>query len=272
MSIFVSRRSVVAGLFSSAVSPAFSQTLPDLPSFTDFGHTLPFLTLTPDGKTDNLESGDLNAEQAAAGGPTIVDPPLPPRRPQGLSASSPVRNRISRRTKTRENAPAPEQAAPSMPAPSILRGHAPSLVAALRNSNTNEHMRLDFGNYRRQKDEFNHFARDWRQNREIDIANALIEKFGRVAGELGATSFNLFCAYRTPETNRMLQKTSGGQASNSLHLVGKAFDITADGFSAATLQQAALKVAQRDGFGGVGYYPRSEMPFVHIDIGGLRHW
>jgi len=67
-------------------------------------------------------------------------------------------------------------------------------------------------------------------------------------------------------TNAMLHANSEGVAVHSLHLQGKAIDITLKGRSLEQLRGAAL--AQRSG--GVGYYPKSD--FVHVDTGRVRYW
>jgi uncharacterized protein YcbK (DUF882 family) len=115
----------------------------------------------------------------------------------------------------------------------------------------------------------NHFMRDWRVNQEIRIDPALIDLIWELHEELGSkTPVQLICGYRSPATNEMLRRTSGGQARRSRHLTGQAADLMFPDVPLKQLRYAAL-VAER---GGVGYYPASGIPFVHVDTGNVRHW
>lgn len=78
--------------------------------------------------------------------------------------------------------------------------------------------------------------------------------------------FHVISGYRSPATNHMLWKSSGGVAKTSLHTVGKAIDIRVPGRDLGTLRRAAVYL----GRGGVGYYPASD--FVHVDTGRVRYW
>ena len=117
--------------------------------------------------------------------------------------------------------------------------------------------------------QLNHFMRDWRQNLEIKIDAALIDLMWELHEELGSKEpIHLICGYRSPKTNEMLRRTSGGQAKNSLHLVGKAADLVFPDVPLKQVRYAALAKER----GGVGYYPTSGLPFVHVDTGNVRHW
>lgn len=70
----------------------------------------------------------------------------------------------------------------------------------------------------------------------------------------------LLSGYRTPERNRTLE----GAARRSMHIFGRASDITLPGYSPA---QVAM-IAATTGAGGIGLYPR----FTHVDTGRLRAW
>jgi uncharacterized protein YcbK (DUF882 family) len=115
----------------------------------------------------------------------------------------------------------------------------------------------------------NHFMRDWRRGMEIKMDPALIDLIWEVHEELGSKQpVHLICGYRSPGTNEMLRRTSGGQARNSRHITGQAADITFPDVPLKQLRYSAL-VRER---GGVGYYPASGLPFVHVDTGNVRHW
>ena len=79
---------------------------------------------------------------------------------------------------------------------------------------------------------------------------------------------HIISAYRSPATNQMLRSRSSGVADNSQHTRGKAIDFFLPDVSPARLRELGLR---RHG-GGVGYYPRSGSPFVHLDSGSVRHW
>lgn len=83
---------------------------------------------------------------------------------------------------------------------------------------------------------------------------------------LGATSFEVLSAYRSPQTNAVLASMSRGVARNSLHTQGQAIDIKVPGFSPYQVREVAREL----GLGGVGYYPRTG--FVHVDTGPVRYW
>ncbi len=117
--------------------------------------------------------------------------------------------------------------------------------------------------------QLNHFMRDWRQNREIRIDPALIDIIWELHEELGSKEpVHLICGYRSPATNELLRRTSGGQAKNSRHITGQAADLVFPDVPLKQLRYAALAKER----GGVGYYPTSGLPFVHVDTGGVRHW
>jgi hypothetical protein len=81
----------------------------------------------------------------------------------------------------------------------------------------------------------------------------------------GQTQATVLSAYRSPETNAALAKTSFGVAENSQHIYGRALDIHF-GDKLADAMRAA-RAMQR---GGVGWYPHSS--FMHIDSGPVRNW
>ncbi len=66
----------------------------------------------------------------------------------------------------------------------------------------------------------------------------------------------------------MLRKRSKGVANKSQHMLGKAMDFYIPGVPLKKLRETGLKMQM----GGVGYYPRSGSPFVHLDVGSVRHW
>ncbi len=115
----------------------------------------------------------------------------------------------------------------------------------------------------------NHFMRDWRRSMEIKMDPALIDLIWELHEELGSKQpVHLICGYRSAGTNELLRQTVGGQARNSRHITGQAADLTFPDVPLKQLRYSAL-VRER---GGVGYYPASGLPFVHVDTGNVRHW
>ena len=115
----------------------------------------------------------------------------------------------------------------------------------------------------------NHFMRDWRRDMQIKMDPALIDLIWELHEELGSKEpVHLICGYRSPGTNEMLRRTVGGQARNSRHITGQAADLMFPDVPLKQLRYSAL-IHQR---GGVGYYPASGLPFVHVDTGNVRHW
>ena len=115
----------------------------------------------------------------------------------------------------------------------------------------------------------NHLLRDWRESEPIKMDPHLIDLLWEVHREVGGKEpIWVVCGYRSPETNSMLRKRSSGVAQFSQHMLGKAVDFYIPGVPLDQLRAAGLR-AQR---GGVGFYPTSGSPFVHLDTGSVRHW
>jgi uncharacterized protein YcbK (DUF882 family) len=115
----------------------------------------------------------------------------------------------------------------------------------------------------------NWIMRDWRKNKVITIDPKTIDLAWEMHEELGSKEpINIICGYRTANTNEMLRKTRGGQARFSQHITGKAIDITFPDVPLKRMRYSAL-IRER---GGVGYYPTSGVPFVHIDSARVRMW
>jgi uncharacterized protein YcbK (DUF882 family) len=115
----------------------------------------------------------------------------------------------------------------------------------------------------------NNLMRDWRESQSIAIDPHLIDLLWEVHREVGAKeAIWIVCGYRSPETNSMLRRRSSGVAQLSQHMLGKAIDFYIPGVPLDQLREAGLR-AQR---GGVGFYPTSGAPFVHMDTGSVRHW
>ena len=115
----------------------------------------------------------------------------------------------------------------------------------------------------------NVFLRDWRRNEPANMDPALFDLLWEVYQETRATQpIHIVSAYRSPQTNAMLAANSSGVADNSQHMKGKAIDFFIPGVPISTLRAAGM----RKQIGGVGYYPTSGSPFVHLDTGSVRAW
>ena len=117
--------------------------------------------------------------------------------------------------------------------------------------------------------QLNHFLRDWRRNETIRMDPRLFDIVWEMYRRSGARDYiNVVSGYRSPNTNAMLRSRSSGVAKESQHTRGKAIDFFIPGVNLATLRAIGMQMQG----GGVGYYPRSASPFVHIDVGGVRAW
>jgi len=115
----------------------------------------------------------------------------------------------------------------------------------------------------------NQFLRDWRRNEPTRMDPRLFDVVWEAYRSVGATDYiYIVSAYRSPATNSMLRSRSAGVAEKSQHMLGKAMDFFIPGVPLKKLRDAGLRVQA----GGVGYYPRSGSPFVHMDVGNVRHW
>jgi len=111
--------------------------------------------------------------------------------------------------------------------------------------------------------------RDWRQDKTVRMDPHLIDLLWEVHREVGAKQpIWVVCGYRSPATNESLRTHSSGVAKFSQHMNGKAVDFYIPGVPLDQLRAAGLR-AQR---GGVGFYPTSGSPFVHMDTANVRHW
>lgn len=115
----------------------------------------------------------------------------------------------------------------------------------------------------------NKFLRDWRRNEPTKMDPRLFDVLWEVYRQSGAKEhIHIVSAYRSPATNEMLRRTRGGQAKKSQHMVGRAIDFYIPGVKVSKLRAVGMKMQA----GGVGYYPKSGSPFVHIDVGSVRAW
>jgi len=115
----------------------------------------------------------------------------------------------------------------------------------------------------------NHALRDWRTGQPTNMDPHLIDALWEVYRAVGAQEpIHVIGGYRSPATNAMLRRRSSGVARHSQHMHGKAIDFYIPDVELSAIREAGLRLRR----GGVGFYPSSGAPFVHLDVGSVRHW
>ena len=115
----------------------------------------------------------------------------------------------------------------------------------------------------------NHFLRDWRSQDQTTMDRHLFDILWEVYRDVdGKKPIQIISAYRSPATNAMLRRRSSGVARFSQHMLGHAMDFYIPDVPLEQIRYAGLRVQR----GGVGFYPTSGSPFVHLDTGNIRHW
>jgi uncharacterized protein YcbK (DUF882 family) len=109
------------------------------------------------------------------------------------------------------------------------------------------------------------FLRDHYSGEKTRMDVGVVDFLADVLDAVGATRATILSAYRTPETNAMLARTTFGVAEHSQHILGRALDLRPD-----TKLADAMSAARGMQRGGVGWYPQSG--FIHIDTGPVRNW
>ncbi|WP_235882888.1 DUF882 domain-containing protein [Rhizobium rhizophilum] len=117
--------------------------------------------------------------------------------------------------------------------------------------------------------QLNYILRDWRRNEPTKMDPRLFDLVWEVYRQSRAKGYiKVVSAYRSPATNSMLRSRSKGVAKESQHMRGTAMDFYIPGVALKTLRELGVKMQA----GGVGYYPKSGSPFVHMDVAGVRAW
>lgn len=156
-----------------------------------------------------------------------------------------------------------------------LRAKAePAAIAAPRRLNlANPHTGETFTGYYRDDhgpiasamEDLSDFLRDFHCGEQIRIDVGMLDFLATVVDAVGVGRASVLSAYRTPETNAMLRRTTFGVAEHSQHMYGRAIDFTLSGRLDDAMEMA--RTMQR---GGVGWYPQSH--FIHLDSGPVRNW
>lgn len=110
--------------------------------------------------------------------------------------------------------------------------------------------------------------RDIRQNEMFPMNVPLFDVLRGIQGFYEQYGWNypivINSGFRTEKTNNSLLKE--GAAKNSMHLVGKAADISFPGVPVRDIGRLGMYFSQ----GGVGFY--ESRGFTHLDTGALRQW
>ena len=117
--------------------------------------------------------------------------------------------------------------------------------------------------------QLNHFLRDWRSQEQTTMDRRLFDILWEVYRDVdGKKPIQIISSYRSPATNAMLRRRSSGVARFSQHMLGHAMDFFIPDVPLEQIRAAGLRLQR----GGVGFYPTSGSPFVHLDTGSIRHW
>ncbi|MDB5631769.1 MAG: hypothetical protein JWR49_624 [Tardiphaga sp.] len=148
-----------------------------------------------------------------------------------------------------------------------------SRTLSFHHTHSGEDLTVTFKRNGRYDDEamkqINHFLRDWRSQDQATMDRRLFDILWEVYRDVdGKQPIQIISAYRSPATNAMLRRRSSGVARASQHMLGHAMDFFIPGVPLEQIRFAGLRLQR----GGVGFYPTSGSPFVHLDTGNIRHW
>ncbi len=117
--------------------------------------------------------------------------------------------------------------------------------------------------------ELNWLLRDWRLDEQTRMEPKLFDIVWEVYREVGSREpIRVVSAYRAPGTNAALRRRSRGVAEHSQHMSGKAMDFYLTDVPMSRVREVGMRLQA----GGVGFYPSSYNPFVHLDAGSVRSW
>jgi uncharacterized protein YcbK (DUF882 family) len=144
---------------------------------------------------------------------------------------------------------------------------------SFHHTHSNEDLTVTFKHDGRYDEEalkqLNHYLRDWRTQDQIVMDRHLFDILWEVYRDVdGKKPIQIISSYRSPATNAMLRRRSSGVARFSQHMLGHAMDFFIPDVPLEQIRYAGLRLQR----GGVGFYPTSGSPFVHLDTGSIRHW
>jgi uncharacterized protein YcbK (DUF882 family) len=146
-------------------------------------------------------------------------------------------------------------------------------ILSFHHTHSNEDITVTFKRDGRYDEEalrqLNHYLRDWRSQDQTTMDRHLFDILWEVYRDVdGKKPIQIISAYRSPATNAMLHRRSSGVARFSQHMLGHAMDFFIPDVPLEQIRYAGLRLQR----GGVGFYPESGSPFVHLDTGSIRHW
>jgi len=112
----------------------------------------------------------------------------------------------------------------------------------------------------------NHVLRDHRNDQVFSMDTQLLMLLHDLQRQFDRKPIHVISAYRSPESNALLRKSSNKVAKKSYHMKGQAIDIRIPGVAIKDLHRASVAMNS----GGVGLYSRSD--FIHLDVGPVRSW
>lgn len=153
----------------------------------------------------------------------------------------------------------------------VLKESDSRRTLAFYNTHTDERLRICYyqdGAYLpKALNQIDHILRDHRTEQRKSIDTALLDQLYAIRCHMRPRDpFHVISAYRSPQTNELLRRTTSGVARQSFHTKGKAIDIRLPHIHTKKLRDFCISLQS----GGVGYYPRSN--FLHIDTGPIRVW
>ena len=154
---------------------------------------------------------------------------------------------------------------PALAVPRRATAEETTRVASMVHQRTGESFAMEYhdgrGYLAEALEAFNHFARDLNAEAETTMDLRLLDLIYLIQHNLDDdTPLILTNGYRTKATNARVRHA----ASSSLHVAGRALDITHSRASVSALHRAAAQI----GHGGLGRY----RTFIHIDTGEDRRW
>lgn len=118
-------------------------------------------------------------------------------------------------------------------------------------------------------DQLNWLLRDWRINESVKMDPRLFDTVWEAYRQVGSSQpIHVVSAYRSPGTNAMLRRRSKMVAEYSQHMLGKAMDFYLPDVPIDRIREVGFLMSR----GGVGWYPRANTPFIHLDVGSVRSW
>lgn len=118
-------------------------------------------------------------------------------------------------------------------------------------------------------EQLNWLLRDWRINEPTKMDPRLFDTVWEAYRQVGSGQpINIVSAYRSPGTNAMLRRRSKSVAEYSQHMLGKAMDFYLPDVPIDRIREVGFLMSR----GGVGWYPRANTPFIHMDVGSVRSW